>query len=250
MRPFFSYYGSKYNGARRYGPPRRDLVIEPFAGSACYSTWWEAPRVQLYDLSEDVCAAWDFLIRCSDDDVRRIPPSFKSSDEWAALPDGPRQVVFWNIGYAYPRIGNSLPKWYTTFTTTGKRTGVLAGNNTTSYWNEQMRRRILRQKPLITDWSIKCMTYHDIPDLEAHWHVDPPYQGKPGRAYQHSDIDFQHLAEWCRSRKGAVDVCENVGADWLPFTPIYATANARRANRTAEAVWRNEPADLVERMAC
>ena len=31
------------------------------------------------------------------------------------------------------------------------------------------------------------------------------------------DIDYARLADWCRALPGTVDVCENVGADWLPF---------------------------------
>ena len=38
MRSFFAYYGSKYIRAPLYPRPRYDIIIEPFAGSACYAT--------------------------------------------------------------------------------------------------------------------------------------------------------------------------------------------------------------------
>jgi site-specific DNA-adenine methylase len=38
MQPFFSYYGGKWKLAERLGPPQRDHVIEPFAGSSVLDT--------------------------------------------------------------------------------------------------------------------------------------------------------------------------------------------------------------------
>lgn len=103
----FSYYGSKIRGAKHYGAPRRPNVVEPFAGSASYSVWWGVPNVHLYDKSEHVCAAWEWLRDSTEADVRALPDVFRSTEEWLALPDGPRQVVFWNIGYGEPRMGGS-----------------------------------------------------------------------------------------------------------------------------------------------
>lgn len=247
MKTFFSYYGGKWRGAMRYGPPRHDLVIEPFAGSACYSTRWEHPNVRLYDLSDDVCAAWEWLIHCSDDDVRDIPDDFLSNEEWAALPDGPRQVVYWNVGFGEPRMGKSLKSWYLHYTNTGERIGRLKSRKKAGgadcWWNRSVKARILRQKPLIRNWTIERLDYRDIPIEEAHWHVDPPYQDTPGRSYQHNKIDFDHLGEWCKSLPGAVDVCENDGADWLSFKPLYAISGMR-GKRTKEVVWRKNSGEL------
>ena len=248
MQPFFSYYGSKWMGARKFGPPRRDLVIEPFAGSACYSTWWEAPAVRLYDLSEDVCAAWDWIIHCSGDDVRALPDAFRSTDEWAALPDGPRQFVFWNIGWAQARIGKTLKSWYLHYVHTGEKIGGLRTCPSLRFWGPRIKASIIRNKPKIRNWTIEQMDYRDIPDADAHWHIDPPYSGKPGRAYLHSEIDFAHLGQWCRSRSGAVDVCENAGADWLPFEPLYSLKTAAGSSVSREVVWRNEAVDLLGMM--
>ena len=241
MKPFFSYYGSKWLGAKHYGPPRRNLVIEPFAGSAGYSVYWDCENVRLYDASEDICHAWDWLINCSEDDIRNIPAPIRSNEEYQALPNGPRQVVFWKVKYADTRIRNELVKWYLTYTTTGERTGALKGNNTWVFWDENHREKIIKQKPLIKNWTVENLHYKDIPLEEAHWHVDPPYQGKPGRAYVHSDIDYAHLAEWCRSLPGSVDVCENEGADWLPFESLYSMPTSNRRKFSHEVLWRNDP---------
>ena len=251
MQPFFSYYGSKNNGAKRYGPPRRDLVIEPFAGSAAYSVWWDCKRVRLYDLSEDVCAAWHWLIHCSDDDVRRLPDKLYCNAELHALPDGAKQVVFWNVGFAQQAFYPGLKKWYLNYTNKG-----IKPDNKARFWRESIKELIIRQKPRIRDWTIDCLHYNKVPiEDEAHWHVDPPYQGYPGRLYKHSSkkIDYAHLAEWCRSLPGAVDVCEQYGADWLPFRPLYKMPAAsvikcgsNERKRSEEVVWRNEVVDLLD----
>ena len=244
-------------GARHHGPPRRGLVIEPFAGSACYSLRWEAPKVRLYDLSEDVCAVWDWLINCSEADVRAVPSSFTDSDQWRELPDGPRQAVFWNVKYAVTTLDRNLPEWYLLFCRTGERTGPLRKNDryadgrfrdnqSQRCWGDRMKARIVEAKPLIADWTVECMSYEGIPLDEAHWFVDPPYQGPPGRAYAHSEIDFPRLGEWCRNLPGAVDVCENEGADWLPFEPLYTTHAASRGKKSTEVVWRRGMDDLWE----
>ena len=248
MQAFFSYYGSKWRGASRYGHPRRDLVIEPFAGSACYSVRWEAPNVRLYDVSEDVCIAWDWLINCSTDDVKNVPDAFSTTEEWLALPDGPRQVVDWNINYGQGRVSKTLAKWYLHYVNTGERIGRLASHGRhrsgCPFWRREVKDRIIQQKPLIENWSVENLSYENIPLEEAHWHVDPPYQGKPGRGYEHNQVDYAHLGEWCRNLPGAVDVCENEGADWLPFEILYKMNTQKSIKDSHEVVWRKDSGDL------
>lgn len=112
MRPFFSYYGAKWTGAKYYGAPRRDLVIEPFAGSASYSVRWAPKRAKLFDISPDICALWDWLIHCSMADVERIPDAFEDVAEVMALPIGPQMLArFWiSKGRAEP--SGTLSPWY------------------------------------------------------------------------------------------------------------------------------------------
>lgn len=256
MNVFFSYYGGKWLGARCYGPPRQDLVIEPFAGGAGYSTYWSHPNVKLYDLNPQTCAAWDWIINCTAADVMAVPDEFRSLEELNALPDGPRQVVGWNIAYATGGRGTnpSIPKWYWHYVETGEKIGRLAThsrshtNSVALMWGPRIKHRIVKQKPLIAKWSITQCSYIDIPLEHAHWHVDPPYQGKPGRGYLCSDIDFKHLGEWCRSLPGSVDVCENAGADWLDFKPLFSRKSMNSLKQSNEVVWRNEPVELTDLM--
>ena len=52
-----------------------------------------------------------------------------------------------------------------------------------------------------------------------------------------NDIDYSALADWCHSRKGQVIVCENEGADWLPFERLCEQVGANRAKRSMEVIW-------------
>lgn len=217
MRPFFSYYGAKYTLSRYVGPPRRSLVIEPFAGSAAYTTRYAPDRARLYDISLDVCDLWDWLINCSDADVNSIPDAFESFDEIDKLPRGANLLVrFWvSKGRAEP--SNVLSPWYFRY----------RNDRDCKVWGAPVKARIIRQKPSIANWRVDCLSYEQIPHEEAHWHVDPPYSNEAGSRYPHAGIDFEHLASWCRSLPGTVDVFENEGATWLPFTPLKKTETTR-----------------------
>lgn len=230
-RPFFSYYGAKWNGARHYGPPRSSLVIEPFAGSACYSTRWDHPNVRLYDVSSDICALWTFLLGCTVSDIEKIPETFEDFSEVMALPIGAQLLVrFWvSKGRAEP--SGTLSPWYFQW----------RDSRDCRVWGPAVKRRIISQRPLLDKWRIERRSYDQIPREEAHWHVDPPYNNGPGSRYPHSAIDYGLLAKWCESLPGQVDVCENVGASWLPFRPLYevVSSRGRRTGHTSqEAVWR------------
>ena len=230
MRPFFSYYGAKYTVAKHLGPPRHDLVIEPFAGSAAYSTRWNVKHARLYDVSPDIVALWDWLIHCSTADVERIPDAFESMEDLASLSTGARLLTRFWLAKGRAEATQTLSPWYFTYRNVGD----------CRVWGPAVKRRVIEQKPLIAGWTIDLRSYADIEDVEAHWHVDPPYNNAAGRRYPHSAIDFAHLAEWCRSRSGHVDVCENDGATWLPFTPlceVVSSRGRRDGHRSAEAVW-------------
>lgn len=238
MRPFFSYYGAKWTGAKHYGPPRRGLVIEPFAGSACYSTRWAHPTVRLYDVSPDICDLWDFLIRCSDRDIAGIPDAFESDEEFQSLPRPQRLLCGFWVSKGRAEASGVLSPWYFAY----------RGSTDCRVWGPAVKARIVRQKPLIAGWSVDCLSYDKVPLIEAHWHVDPPYSNDAGSRYPHGRLDHAALGAWCRSLPGTVDVCENVGADWLPFSPLYevVTARGRRSGaRSAEAVWQSPSMEAV-----
>jgi len=231
MRPFFSYYGAKYTASRYLGKPRRDLVIEPFAGSACYSTRWAPRRAKLYDISPDICALWDFLIHSSEADIAAIPDAFEDMDQVLSLPQGASMLVRFWVAKGRAKPTNVLSPWYFQW----------RNSEDCRVWSAAVKNRIIRQKPLIADWTIDQCSWNKVPLIEAHWHVDPPYNNTPGSRYPHSEIDFKSLGRWCQGLPGAVDVCENDGADWLPFQTlceVVSSRGRRDGKRSAEVVWR------------
>jgi len=231
VKPFFSYYGAKWTAAKHLGPPRRNVVVEPFAGSAAYSVRWEPRVAHLFDVSEEIVTLWDWLINGSANDVERIPDAFDAIDDVMSLPVGPSLLVRFWIAKGRAEASGTLSPWYFRY----------RNANDCKVWGPAVKRRIVKQKPMIAHWTITQASYMNAPDIEAHWHVDPPYSGAPGRRYPHNAFDFGALAEWCRSRRGAVDACENDGATWLPFSPlcdVVSSRGRRDGHRSAEVVWR------------
>lgn len=102
---------------------------------------------------------------------------------------------------------------------------------------DPVRERIASQVERISHWIVKAGPYTTAPNLRATWFVDPPYHGTRHYPCNASAIDFPALAEWCRSRRGQVMVCEADGATWLPFRHL-AHVRAKRGT-AAEAIWTN-----------
>ena len=230
MRPFFTYYGAKWRLAQALGPPRHDLVIEPFAGSAAYSTYYSVKRAILIDLNPTIVGVWDYLIRVSVKEIMRLPANIMSVDDLSSsvCPEAKALVGFWmNHGLAEP--GRSRSNW----ARTPRRVAF--------FWSETIKHRIAVQLDGIRAWKVIHGNYDVAPNVEATWHIDPPYsQAGKGTAYRFNTIDYRKLATWCRSRKGWVQVCEDSAADWLPFVPYTVLRTHRSNGYTAEAVWENE----------
>lgn len=232
LRPFFGYYGGKWRDAvKHYPAPLHDVIVEPFAGSAGYSLRHYDRKVVLYELDPILCGVWDFLINASATEILAIPdvPLDGSVDDLNVVQEARWLVGFWmNRGTASPRKRPS--KWM--------REGIRPG----SFWGDRVRTTIASQVDAIRHWEIRQGSYQGIEDFPtATWFVDPPYQ-VAGKHYKHGSegIDFAHLGEWCRGLPGQVIVCENDGADWLPFEPLADIKTTRSGRRSLEVIWSNE----------
>ncbi len=238
LRPFFSYYGSKWRIAKRYPIPAHPTIIEPFAGSAGYSLHYPDRQVHLYDLSEYVVSVWDYLIHVTPEEIRQLPLDLPPTiDLLTDIPQEARWLLgFWiNKGCDTPR--HTPSPWYNHWRLT--KPG--------SIWSGRIRERIASQIQYIRHWTVDRIHYAEIDPAgyaSATWFVDPPYDMQAGTHYPHSlSVDYGELATWCRRLTGQVIVCESSSATWLPFTPIgtsHAGAHAIRAGRISgitEAVW-------------
>jgi hypothetical protein len=229
MGPFFSYFGAKHRAAPRYPRPEHPLIVEPFAGAAGYATAYYRRNVILVEKNPIVAGIWRFLIGAKPKDILDIP----------LLKDGQRvpeldthQAAKWLVGFW---VNAAVPTPHHVLSTWGRL-------NPSRFWGATVRARIAAQVEGIKHWTLIEGSYQEAPNVPATWFVDPPYQVAGERyACSSKDIDFPALGAWCKSRKGLTMVCENEGADWLPFVPFFDMSGAGRENGTrkksVEALW-------------
>lgn len=236
MRPFFSYYGGKWRAARYYPAPSADRpVVEPFAGSAGYSTFHEPERAILIDAYDEVIGVWDYLIRTPRREILALPDLAlgQSVDEL----DVPQEAR-WLIGFWIHRGTTRPGKTITSFANLSKMAEWQHQGQVS--WNAGARRRIAMQQYKIRKWEARHGDYSSAPDTEATWFIDPPYQ-HVRRKYAVRFNDYEALAAFCQSRRGTAIVCEQDGADWAPFQPLgsfTATWGSQKpTKRVSEVVW-------------
>ena len=104
---------------------------------------------------------------------------------------------------------------------------------------EESKKKIAKNLHKIKHWTIQLGTYDEIPNLEATWFIDPPYQfGGEYYRYSNKQIDFVHLSDWCKNRNGQSIVCENTKANWMDFKPMKSMQGSKY--ETVEAIWSNQ----------
>lgn len=236
-RPLFKYFGSKWRGTKHYPEPRYSTIVEPFAGSACYASHYADRDVLLFDLDSEVAALWRWLIAADPADILALPTT--------ELPEGfdlrdlvecgvPREAC--DLIRRWQRIGH-CSCW--TMSSWNCRPGM---------WGPGIVAHVAASLSAIRHWQAFEASYEDIPvDAigPATWFIDAPYQTPKG-GYRHNAIDFERLAAWVRSLPGQVIVCEQEGANWLPFRESHVITGIRRrvhhkhANFGVEMIWTND----------
>lgn len=231
----WSYYGSKSKLVSLYPPPRYGRIVEPFAGSARYAAAYPDNEVTLLELDPTVYRLWYWLIHeASDESLASLPVMTYQSDlrKFTQLTTEERLFLGFSVGR-----GRQSPGW------------VVTRRADPSSWPEGDARRrpqpdsVLLVKraryllPRIRHWKIFNCSYANWKiNYEATWFIDPPYKGPAGRHYVYSRIDYAHLSEFCKSRKGLVIVCEGDQGDWLPFTDL-STSHRGSLKSLREKVW-------------
>jgi hypothetical protein len=236
MKPFFSFFGSKWRVANYYPQPAHNTIIEPFAGSAGYSLRYPNHQIHLYDIDPTICGVWDYLIHSSSEEIRALPIQVNHVDDLRVPQAAKNLIGFW-LNKATVQPSKSPGKWMRDYQS------VQSG----TYWGHKIRERIALQVPFIRHWTITQSSYVDIPNEAATWFVDPPYQ-IAGKAYRFHDLNYPALGDWCKARRGQVVACENAGAIWLPFKPfrtIKGLEGERGGKKSIEVLWTTDECPVV-----
>ena len=199
----FSYYGSKSKIVGLYPPPKYGKIIEPFAGSARYSLKYFDRDILLIEKYEPLVKIWKWLQIATEKDLDNLP----------ILKRG-QKISDFNL--------SENEKLFLSFcvsegTTTGR-------NSVTERASSKIEYKIKTTKeilPKIKHWNIKLGCYSELENELATWFIDAPYQ-RGGEHYKHNtkNLDFDSLSNWAKNRLGQIIVCENDGANWLPFIPL------------------------------
>lgn len=224
LRPFFSYFGSKYRLASLYPAPQHDMIIEPFAGAAGYSLLYPHYDVSLYDTYEPIVELWDYLIHVSEAELLSLPLGPFTKDN---------PIDCQPIANAAKHL---IGLWATESQTSPSRypQSPSRGGN----WTERKRALIASQLQYIRHWTAELKSYEEIDNQQqATYFIDSPYQ-IAGKRYRKNCIDYAHLGRWSKRCNGQVIVCEQQGADWLEFAVLQQTRNGSNKNYT-EVIWLN-----------
>lgn len=222
LRPFFPYYGGKWRAALGYPAPRHQAIVEPFAGSAGYSVQHHWARVVLVERDPVVASVWRYLLRATAEQILRLPDVRTTVADLEVEPAEAALIGFWlNPGNAYP--GTKPSTWALEWPTKW-------------VWSAKVRARLADQIAAIRHWTVIEGEWFEGPEGEATRFVDPPYV-RAGRSYRHGPdgVDYEALAGACRSWSGQTIVCENRGADWLPFVEHASIKVARGVSH--EVIW-------------
>jgi len=229
LLPMFSYYGSKWRLVPFYPPPKHNLIVEPFAGSASYALRYANRKVLLYDVNPKVVGLWRYLIAAKPSEILALPLKFRRVNDLTHLCEEARWLIGWWIakGSQHPR--NKPSPW------------MHLKTRVDCVWGSVIRARIASQVNQIKHWRVCEGSYEECPNQAATWLIDPPYQSQ-GVYYVHHEIDYKQLAAWCRARKGQVIVCGTIKDTWLPFQHL------KQVSRCASNVDKGKEMNYCERV--
>lgn len=211
----FYYFGRKWKLAKEYPTPKYPLIIEPFAGSMGFSLYHKPERALGIEADPNVFEMWDRITKLTVEEILNYPEPAVGDrvfDRWllmASISHGTADTESW--------------KWTPRMTRNLKSQKNFAAKNL-GYVQEHVEYRL--------------DTYLNAPDIEATWFIDPPYQMKI-KGYKRIGLDYKELADFVMSRKGQIIVCEQLGADWLPFNELIEIKGTNN-KKTMEVLWYRE----------
>jgi len=199
--------GRKKRIAHLYPEPECDIIVEPFAGSAAYSLHgnrWER-YVILSDLDEYVYRVWLYLKQVTIAELEKLPMLYKGDklNKIRMLCPEERWLMAYHasVGCTNPEAVNVVTEW---------------GSDKWLYG----KKYIIENVHKIRHWLILNEHYLDLPNIEATWFIDPPYQSSGYNYHVNDIVSYDLLANWSLGRCGQLIVCEGTDACWLDFEPF------------------------------
>lgn len=217
LRPFFSFYGSKWRAVKHYPKPEHPQIVEPFAGSAGYSTRYYQRKIVLYEIDPIIYGIWKYLITAPTKELKSLPTKVTTSVEDLKVCQEAKWLIgFWlNKACVCPKLTPS--KWMREY-------------ESTQFWGDKIKHRIVNQSKLIGHWKIFNKSYETLPNKSRTYFIDPPYNNPAGRLYVFNKLNYKQLAKWVKTLNGQVIVCEQEGATWLPFKHLATIKTLNGAN--------------------
>jgi site-specific DNA-adenine methylase len=209
----FEYFGCKQRDVAKYPRPQYGLVIEPFCGSARYACRYGISRdCWINDADPRIWNVWRWTQNATLKDIESLPSLTRHGETLADhkyLSNVERDLLGFSTGSCRTEPSDRVSPW-------GEK----------KYGTAKLKYHLRYLCGRIVHWKITCMDYRELPNLEATYFIDPPYQYMGG-PYKHNQngIDYDCLGNWCRERKGQVVACEGVPSNWdppdyLPFGPL------------------------------
>lgn len=265
--PLFKYFGSKCRSGKYYPAPRYSTIIEPFAGGAGYSLRYRDRNVILLDLDDELIRLWQWLITADPAEIAALPhESLVVGQDIRSLglrPEAADLIRRWQrtgscsswtvsnfnhivrVEYEGKAVGSGPGKavWLpgpVPNGTVGKNTGM---------WHPNTRAYLAHAVTTIRHWQAYHAAYWQVEPSaapEATWFIDPPYQKIKGGYRIKDPIDYRQLELWARRLPGQVIVCEQEGADWLPFRPSHRVSGIQgkmrgvKGGQSTEVIWTND----------
>jgi len=230
----FSFYGGKSKISHLYSKPKYDIIIEPFAGSAAYAfRHWEH-EVVINDLNSSVIEIWKFLLSPDAADlVEKYVPEIVEAGQLISDMNLPNKGLELLLRSEANR-GTQGTKY-----TVNQITSMAA-----ICWNARLKKKLIKEViPKVRHWKLIEGHYLDLFNQLATWFIDPPYSNQAGSKYKINAVNFTELSIWCQNRLGQVIVCENAGANWLPFDSLCERRGVKsryQRSKAVEVVWEKE----------